>query len=79
VIAAASLSILLLSNTSENEIVETMRWYRVPGTMLDISSLMSRYVKSFSTETKKMKWAQESRCGFSKRSGFNGKMNGVAQ
>ncbi len=77
-IAAASLAILLLSNTSENEITETMRWYKVPGTMLDISSLMSRYVKTFSTEAKKMKWAQESRCGFSKRSGFREKMHDVA-
>ena len=78
VIAAASLAILFLSNTSENEIIETMRWYRVPGTMLDISSLMSRYIKAFSTEAKKMKWAQESRCGFSKRSGFSDKMHDVA-
>lgn len=78
VTAAASLTILLLSNTSENEITETMRWYRVPGTMLDISSLMSRYIKAFSTEAKKMKRAQESRCGFSKRSGFSDKMHDVA-
>ncbi|MFZ3383751.1 MAG: cobalt ECF transporter T component CbiQ [Candidatus Methanoperedens sp.] len=78
VIAAASLGILLLSNTPENEVTETMRWYRVPGTMLDISSLMSRYIKAFSTEARKMKWAQESRCGFSKRSGFSGKMHDVA-
>ena len=78
VIAAASLAILLLSNTSENEIIETMRWYRVPGTMLDISSLMGRYIKAFSTEAKKIKLAQDSRCGFSKRSGFRDKMHGVA-
>jgi len=78
VIAAASLGILLLSNTPENEVTETMRWYRVPGTMLDISSLMSRYIKAFSTEAKKMKWAQESRGGFSKRSGFSDKMHDVA-
>jgi cobalt/nickel transport system permease protein len=78
VIAAASLGILMLSNTSENEIIETMRWYRVPGTLLDISSLMGRYVKAFSKEATKMKWAQESRCGFSKRSGFREKMHDVA-
>ncbi|MDL5503970.1 MAG: energy-coupling factor transporter transmembrane component T, partial [Candidatus Methanoperedens sp.] len=78
VTAAASLAILLLSNTPENEIIETMRWYRVPGVMLNISSLMSRYIKAFSTEAKKMKMAQESRCGFSKRSGFSDKMHDVA-
>lgn len=78
VTAAASLAILFLSNIPENEITETMRWYRVPGTMIDISSLMSRYIKAFSTEAKKMKWAQESRCSFSKRSGFKEKMHDVA-
>jgi len=78
VLAAASLVILLLSTATENEILETMRWYRVPGTLLDISSLMSRYIKAFSSEAKKMKLAQESRCGFSKQSGFREKMHGVA-
>jgi cobalt/nickel transport system permease protein len=78
VIAASSLAILLLSNTSETEIIETMRWYRVPGTILDISSLMSRYIKAFSTEAQKIKQAQESRCGFSRRSGFREKMHNVA-
>ena len=46
VLAAASLAILLLTSATENEILETMRWYRVPGTLLDISSLMSRYIKA---------------------------------
>jgi cobalt/nickel transport system permease protein len=78
VLAAASLVILLLTSATENEILETMRWYRVPGTLLDISSLMSRYIKAFSTEAKKMKMAQESRCGFSKKSGFREKIHGVA-
>jgi len=77
-IAAASLAILLLSSTSENEMIETMRWYRIPGTMLDISSLMSRYIKAFSSEAKKIKLAQESRCGFSRRSGFRNNMHDAA-
>lgn len=78
VLAAASLIILLTASVTENEILETMRWYRVPGTILDISSLMSRYIKAFSTEGRKMKMAHESRCGFSGRSGFREKMHDVA-
>lgn len=76
VVAAASLSILFLSTVSENEILETMRWYRVPVTILDISSLMSRYIKAFSMEAKRMKLAQVSRCGLS--GGYMKKMHDVA-
>ncbi len=78
ILAASSLAILFLSTASENEILETMRWYRVPATMLDISSLMSRYIKAFSMEAKKMKLAQVSRCGLSKRSGYMKKMYDIA-
>jgi cobalt/nickel transport system permease protein len=78
VITAASLAILLLSTASENDILETMRWCRVPVTMLDISSLMSRYIKAFSMEAKKMKLAQVSRCGLSRGSGYRKKMHDVA-
>ncbi|PWB54777.1 MAG: hypothetical protein C3F06_04020 [Candidatus Methanoperedenaceae archaeon] len=76
VVAAASLSILFLSTDSENEILETMRWYRVPVTILDISSLMSRYIKAFSMEAKRMKLAQVSRCGLS--GGYMKKMHDIA-
>src|SRR5659263_537933 len=78
VFAATSLTILMLSTASETEIIETIRWYRIPGTLLDISSLMVRYIKAFSTESKKMKLAQESRCGFSGSCGFRKKMHNIA-
>ncbi len=77
VVAASSLAILLLSTASENEILETMRWYRVPVTMLDISSLMSRYIKAFSMEARRMKLAQASRCGLSRGSGYRKKMRDI--
>jgi energy-coupling factor transporter transmembrane protein EcfT len=76
VVAASSLTILLLSTASENEILKTMCWYRVPVTMLDISSLMSRYIKAFSLEARKMKMAQISRCGLS--GGYRKKMHDIA-
>lgn len=78
VIAATSLLILMLSAASENEILDAMRWYRIPTSLIDISSLMMRYIKAFSTESKKMKQAQESRCGFSRNSGFRAKMHGIS-
>lgn len=78
VFAATSLIILMLSTTCETEILDTMRWYRIPAALIDISSLMIRYVKAFSTESKKMKQAQESRCGFSRSCGYMEKMHNIA-
>jgi len=78
VFAATSLTILMLSTASETEILDTMRWYRIPAALIDISSLMMRYIKAFSTESRKMKRAQESRCGFSGSCGFRGKMHNLA-
>jgi len=78
VFAATSLIILMLSTASETEIIDTMRWYRIPATLIDISSLMMRYIKAFSTESRKMKQAQESRCGFSGSLGFREKMHNIA-
>jgi cobalt/nickel transport system permease protein len=78
VFAATSLIILMLSTASETEILDTMRWYRIPAALIDISSLMIRYIKAFSTESRKMKQAQESRCGFSRSCGFREKMHNIA-
>jgi cobalt/nickel transport system permease protein len=78
VFAATSLIILMLSTASETEILDTMRWYRIPSALIDISSLMMRYIKAFSTESRKMKQAQESRCGFSRSSGFRETMHGIS-
>ena len=78
VFAATSLIILMLSTTCETEILDTMRWYRIPSALIDISSLMMRYIKAFSTESRKMKQAQESRCGFSRSCGFREKIHNIA-
>jgi cobalt ECF transporter T component CbiQ len=78
VFAATSLIILMLSTASETEILDTMRWYRIPSALIDISSLMMRYIKAFSTESRKMKQAQESRGGFSRNCGFRAKMANIA-
>jgi cobalt/nickel transport system permease protein len=78
VFASASVLVLLVTTTSEDELLETMRWFGIPGTIVEISSFMSRYTGTFSYEGKKLKLAQESRCGFSRSSGFTKKMHNTA-
>ncbi|VVB85876.1 Energy-coupling factor transporter transmembrane protein EcfT [uncultured archaeon] len=78
VFASASILILLVVTTSENELLENMRWFRFPGTMIEISSFMARYIKTFSNEGRRLKLAQESRCGFSRDLGFTGRMYNTA-
>ena len=78
VFASASILLLLVITTSENELLESMRYFGVPKTMLEISSFMARYIRTFSSEGKKLKLAQESRCGFPKNAGFIKKMHNLA-
>ncbi|MCZ7399169.1 MAG: cobalt ECF transporter T component CbiQ [Candidatus Methanoperedens sp.] len=78
VFASASILLLLVITTSENELLESMRYFGVPKTMLEISSFMARYIKTFSSEGKKLKLAQKSRCGFPKNAGFKKKMHSLA-
>ncbi len=78
VLASASVLILLILTTPENDLLESLRHFGVPGTIIQISSFMSRYIRTFSYEGKKLKFAQESRCGFSKNSGFANRMHNIA-
>ena len=78
VFASASILILLIYTTSENEWFESLRWFRVPKTILEISSFMIRYIITFSNEGEKLKSAQESRCGFSRNLGFKDKIQNIA-
>lgn len=78
VFAATSIIILMLSKTCETDIIDAMRWYRIPAVLIEISSLMVRYIRAFSIESRKMKQAQESRCGFSRNSGFREKMHDLS-
>ncbi len=78
VLASASVLILLVITISENELLESMRWFGVPKTIIEISSFMSRYIKTFSSEGKKLKQAQESRCGFSRNANFTKQAQNIA-
>jgi len=65
IFASASVLIILMLSTSESELLGSLRWLRVPTTILEISSFMSRYIKTFSNEGKKLSLAQRSRLGLS--------------
>lgn len=77
VTASASILILLVLTTSRIDLLESMRWLRVPGTMIEIASFMSRYITTFMNEGKKLTLAQQARCGFS-RKGFLERIRNVA-
>ncbi len=65
IFASSSIFIILLLTTSENEILGNLRRLRFPSTILEISSFMSRYIRTFSNEGNKVRFAQESRMGLS--------------
>ncbi len=76
VLASASVLILLVLTTSQSDVLESMRWFRAPQTIIDISSFMIRYIRTFSLEGKQMKLAFESRCGSS--TGFKNRAHNAA-
>lgn len=78
VVASASVLILLILATPENEILESMRWFRMPPTLIQIMSFMVRYIKTFSHERGKLKQAQQSRCGFPEKASFAKQMQNTA-
>ena len=78
IFACASILILLTLTTSENELLESLRGFRVPKTVLEISSFMTRYIHTFSNEGEKLKLAQESRCGLRSNIGFKNRIKNIA-
>ena len=77
VMVSASVLILLVLTTSRIDLLESIRWLSVPGTMIEIASFMSRYITTFMKEGKKLTLAQQARCGFS-RKGFQERIRNVA-
>jgi cobalt/nickel transport system permease protein len=77
VMASASVLILLVLTTSRIGLLESMRWLRVPGTMIEIAQFMSRYITTFMKEGKRLTLAQQARGGFSSN-GFRQRIRNVA-
>ncbi len=77
VTGSVSVLILLILTTSHTVMLENLRWLRLPGTMIEISSFMWRYITAFSNEGKKLEMAQHARCSFLQKS-FAGRMQNTA-
>ena len=77
IIASASVLILLVLTISQIDLLESMRWLRVPGTMIEIASFMLRYITTFRIEGKRLTMAQQARCGFSGK-GFRQRIRNIA-
>jgi cobalt/nickel transport system permease protein len=61
VLAGVSLLLLLGLSTPLPALLSALRWYRVPGLLIDIGMLMYRYLFLFVEETQRMRQAQRLR------------------
>ena len=65
VLASVSILLLLVESKSELELIEALRWFKVPIEIRNLMSLMFRYVSVLSEEFTTMFHAQQARLGFS--------------
>ncbi len=66
--AVAVLNLLILVTPME-KVLDSLRWFKVPTSITDTMMLMFRYISLLSEESARIKKAQESRLGYSKRVG----------
>ncbi|MFQ6051309.1 MAG: cobalt ECF transporter T component CbiQ [Candidatus Hydrothermarchaeota archaeon] len=64
IMAAVSVLNLLILVTPVNKILGSLKWFRVPKILLDISMLMLRYIFVLSEESTRIYYAQQSRGGY---------------
>ena len=64
--AIAALNLLIIITPME-EIMDSLRWFKVPTVITDTMMLMFRYIALISDESTRIRKAQESRLGYSKR------------
>jgi cobalt/nickel transport system permease protein len=67
VLASVSILLLLVESKSQLELIEALRWFKVPIEIRNLMSLMFRYVSVISEEFTRMFHAQQARLGFSTR------------
>lgn len=65
VLASVSILLLLVESKSQLELIEALRWFKVPIEIRNLMSLMFRYVSVISEEFTTMFHAQQARLGFS--------------
>ena len=71
--AIAALNLLLLLTPLE-QILDSLRWFRVPNVIADTMMLMLRYISLMSEKSTRIRKAQESRLGYSKKVGVRKKI-----
>ena len=64
--AVAVLNLLILITPME-KILDSMRWFKIPTVITDTMMLMFRYISLLSEESNRIRKAQESRLGYSKK------------
>jgi len=71
--AIATLNLLILLTPMEN-ILDSLRWFKIPSVITDTMMLMFRYISLISDESTRIRKAQESRLGYSKKVGIRKKI-----
>jgi cobalt/nickel transport system permease protein len=64
--AVAILNLLILVTPME-KVLDSLRWFKIPASITDTMMLMFRYISLLSEESARIRKAQESRLGYSKR------------
>jgi cobalt/nickel transport system permease protein len=74
-LSAVAVVNLLILVTPMEEILDSLRWFRVPSVITDTMLLMFRYISLISDESTRIRKAQESRLGYSKKVGISTKIS----
>jgi len=78
VLASVSVLLLLVESKSELELIEALRWLKVPIEIRNLMSLMFRYVSVLSQEFTTMFHAQQARLGFSTKLSWVKKLHNMS-
>jgi cobalt/nickel transport system permease protein len=73
-LAAIAVLNLLILLTPMERILDSLRWFKIPSVIVDTMMLMFRYISLISDESARIRKAQESRLGYSKKVGVRKKI-----
>jgi len=74
-LSAVAIVNLLILLTSMEDILDSLRWFKIPTVITDTMMLMFRYISLISEESNRIRKAQESRLGYSKKVGVRKKIS----
>ena len=76
-LAAVAILYLLILVTPITDLMDSIAWFKVPSAILDTMMLMFRYISLLSEESNRIRKAQESRLGYSKKLGLFKKISNL--